>query len=176
MHIFFHQSWFILWNEIRNLALRIPLQSWMCHFLELGDRNAESTTRRTLGSFQIKAVNDNDLNQFFLSLQEWKAPANRCFNENRCSATRFGSLPFNPFVLWLPLTFMDVILSSTFFKVYLKIWKFRSYPSLITEFYHGKWKNLELAWVRDLENSSVVKPHLFSNAYETHFCTEVFVL
>ena len=56
----------------------------------------------------------------------------------------------------------------------------RSYPSLITEFYHGKRKNLELAWVRGLENSSVVKPHciahLLSSAYETHFCTEVLVL
>lgn len=34
--------------------------------------------------------------------------------------------------------------------------------------------------MRGLENSSVVKPHciahLLSNAYETHFCTEVLVL
>lgn len=128
MHILFDQSWFTLRNEIRKLALRIPLQSGMWHFLESGIHWARMQECRIDNTKDSWVVSDKICKWqwpelVLLSLQEWTAPANRCFNENRCSATRFGSLPFNPFILWVPLTFMDVILSSTFFKVYLKIWE-----------------------------------------------------
>lgn len=50
------------WEFLYNLGCGI---FWSLESIELGCRNAESTTQRTLGSFQIKSVNDNDLNQFF---------------------------------------------------------------------------------------------------------------